>query len=212
MFDLQWMAKPSWWQDTGSGPSLKHQKAPSKEDSPIARLDAALMRKGKAAGPAATRFRKGACQNCGAMTHSRKDCLERPRKVGAAWSGQDIAPDEIVLDEDVKGNNWDAKRDKWAGYDPVNHQKVVVEHEALEEARRRFREEELDKTDLKTVQKVARTGKGKDKDKAKEDDDFGSSDESADDDETKYADAADAAGQKLDTKNVRLRIGSFSHC
>ena len=27
-------------------------------------------------GPVATKFKKGACENCGAMTHKRKDCLE----------------------------------------------------------------------------------------------------------------------------------------
>ncbi len=31
----------------------------------------------------ATKFRKGACKNCGAMTHKEKDCVDRPRKVGA---------------------------------------------------------------------------------------------------------------------------------
>lgn len=39
---------------------------------------------------------QGACENCGALTHSKKECVERPRKVGARWSNQDIAPDEYV--------------------------------------------------------------------------------------------------------------------
>ena len=27
------------------------------------------------------KYKDGACENCGSMTHKRKDCLERPRKV-----------------------------------------------------------------------------------------------------------------------------------
>ena len=53
--------------------------------------------RGQRAGPAATKYRKGACQNCGAMTHSVRDCLERPRKLGAKWTGKDIQADEIVV-------------------------------------------------------------------------------------------------------------------
>jgi hypothetical protein len=47
-------------------------------------------------GPKATRYRKGACANCGAMTHKRVDCLERPRKLGAQYTGKNIAADEYI--------------------------------------------------------------------------------------------------------------------
>lgn len=136
------------------------------------------------------------------MTHKRKDCLERPRKIGAAFSGKDIAADEVLIDS--KGESWDEKRDRWAGYDSAAHKRLVIEHEALEEAQRKMREEELDRgvtNDMKSVQKVAKAGK---KAKAKDEDDFGSSDESGEEDETKYADGADVAGQHVDTKNVRF--------
>ena len=63
--------------------------------------------RGQKAAPAATKFRKGACENCGAMTHKTKECLSRPRKQGAKWTGKDIQADEVV--EDVK-LGWDAKR------------------------------------------------------------------------------------------------------
>ena len=61
--------------------------------------------RGQRAGPAATKYRKGACQNCGAMTHTAKDCLERPRKLGAKYTGKDIQADEIIrrFDQSFEG-------------------------------------------------------------------------------------------------------------
>lgn len=47
-------------------------------------------------GQAATKFRKGACTNCGAMTHSAKTCIERPRKVAAKYTGKNIGRDEVL--------------------------------------------------------------------------------------------------------------------
>lgn len=203
-----WMAKPSWWQDTGSGPSLKHQKAPSRYDynADPKKLDQKFER--GLTSKAAKTYRKGACENCGAMTHKKKDCLERPRKVGAKFTGKDIRPDEIV-DHEGKvrgvGSAWDEKRDRWSGYNPADHKRVVLEHEALEEARKALREEELDKgTSMNGLKQVAKAGKSKKQ--IEDDDDFGSSDESAEEDENKYADGADVAGQKLDTKNVSSSI------
>ena len=159
--------------------------------------------RGARAGPAAKKYRKGACENCGAMTHQKRDCLERPRKKGAKFTNKDIQADEIIQDVPA---GYDAKRDRWNGYDPAEHKKIYDEYAAIEAERQRLREEEIDKqttTDLAAVRKVAKAGK-------KSDPDFGSSDEE-DMDEDKYADAADAVGQKMDTKtritvrNLRIR-------
>ena len=141
------------------------------------------------------------------MTHKRQDCLERPRKKGAKFTNRDIAPDEIIQHIEA---GYDAKRDRWNGYDPAEHKKIYEEYEAVETERQRLREEEIDKqttTDMAAVRKVAKAGKAEGKEG---DPDFGSSDEE-DADEDKYADAADAVGQKMDTKtritvrNLRIR-------
>ncbi|KAJ9618302.1 mRNA splicing protein [Taxawa tesnikishii (nom. ined.)] len=74
-------------------------------------------------------YRKGACENCGSMTHKTKECLYRTRKAGAKWTGKDIQADEVV--QDVK-LGWDAKRDRWNGYDANEYNEVVEEYNALE--------------------------------------------------------------------------------
>ena len=66
--------------------------------------------------PARTKWRAGACENCGAMGHKRTDCLEKPRKLGARWTGRDIASDDAAL-KDLSGLGYEAKRDRWNGYD-----------------------------------------------------------------------------------------------
>lgn len=85
--------------------------------------------RGKRAGPAATKYRKGACENCGAMTHKTKECLSRPRKQGAKWTGKDIQADEVIQNVDL---GWDAKRDRWNGYDAGEYRQVVEEYEEIE--------------------------------------------------------------------------------
>lgn len=161
--------------------------------------------RGAKAGPPAKKYRKGACENCGALTHSRRDCLERPRRKGAKFTGRDLAADEVIQEV---ASGYDAKRDRWNGYDPAEHRRVYDEYAAVEAARQKLREEEIDKqttTDLAAVRRVAKAGRAEARD-----DDFGSS-EDEDEDQDKYAEAADAVGQKLDTKtritvrNLRIR-------
>lgn len=92
--------------------------------------------RGKRLGPAATKFRKGACENCGAMTHKTKECLSRPRAKGARWTGKDIQADEVVQDVEL---GWDAKRDRWNGYDAQEYQNVIEEYEELEKLKKKMK-------------------------------------------------------------------------
>jgi len=52
--------------------------------------------------------------SCGAMTHDKKSCMERPRKLGAKFTNMHIAPDEKVETFEL---DYDGKRDSWNGYD-----------------------------------------------------------------------------------------------
>lgn len=139
-------------------------------------------------GPAATKFRKGACENCGALTHPTRDCVERPRKKGARWTGKNIQADEIVQDVDL---DWDEKRDRWNGYDPKEHDKVVEEYERVEEQRKKIKASELDKQGLISSEEAKKIVEGGNS---------GFSDDEYGDDEDKYADQADMPGQHVNTK------------
>ncbi|KIK26974.1 hypothetical protein PISMIDRAFT_8522 [Pisolithus microcarpus 441] len=87
----QYISQAPWYLDTGA-PSLSHQRRPAAAKPP-SEIDSWYDR-GARAGPAAKKYRKGACENCGAMTHKKQDCLERPRKKGAKFTNKDIQADE----------------------------------------------------------------------------------------------------------------------
>lgn len=188
-----YITKAPWYAETAGGTNLSHQRLNKEEKRGADKFDEWYDR-GARAGPAAKKFRKGACENCGAMSHKKQDCVERPRKKGAKFTNKDIMADEVLQKFD---GDYDAKRDRWNGYDPAAYRSVVDEYEAAEAARQKYREEEIDKqtsTDEAAIKKTAK------KEKKPEDDDFGSSDEE-EEDEFKYAEAADQVGQSLDTKN-----------
>lgn len=115
-------------EDENENDYLRHQRREEKKEK------AQWYDRGRKAGPAATKYRKGACENCGAMTHKAKDCLSRPRAKGAKWSGKDIQADEVI--QDVK-MGWDAKRDRWNGYDASEYRNVVEDYNQMEELRRK---------------------------------------------------------------------------
>jgi pre-mRNA-processing factor SLU7 len=118
---------------------LEHQRLQKQEQ------DSKWYDRGKKVGPAATKFRKGACENCGAMTHKKKDCLSRPRKAGAKFTGKNIEADEVIQDVQL---GFDAKRDRWNGYDASHFEEVIEEYNAMEEIRKKAKEAEKgDKSD-----------------------------------------------------------------
>lgn len=186
-----YITKAPWYAEGMSGTNLSHQRLAKKEEKTGAEKFEEWYDRGARAGPASKKFRKGACENCGAMSHKKQDCVERPRKKGAKFTNKDIMADEVL--QKFNGD-YDAKRDRWNGYDPAAYRSVVDEYEAAEAARQKYREEEID-NQTSTADKQAAV-----KEKKPEDDDFGSSDEEEEDEE-KYAEAADQVGQSLDTKN-----------
>jgi len=60
------------------------------------------------------------------MTHKQKECTERPRKVGAKYTGKDFAKDEFLEEIDL---DYEGKRDRWNGYNPDQYKVIVEEWE-----------------------------------------------------------------------------------
>ena len=159
---------------------LEHQRLQKSQD---AGDSSKWYSRGTKLDPASTKFRKGACENCGAMTHKTKDCLSRPRKQGAKWTGKDIQADEKVEKVEL---GWDAKRDRWNGYDAAEYQNVVREYEDLEALKRRARGDESEQKKI--------------------DEDGDASDHSVAAEEARYAEESDMGrAQSTATRNLRLR-------
>ncbi|KAL8747344.1 MAG: hypothetical protein Q9190_000772 [Brigantiaea leucoxantha] len=155
--------------------------------------------RGKRLGPAATKFRKGACENCGAMTHKTKECLSRPRAKGAKWTGKDIQADEMVQDVEL---GWDAKRDRWNGYDSVEYRKVVEEYEELEDLKKKLRGDNSENAQQKTLASDSNDGSPQEQQEAKsaEESDMGGQQSTA----TRYI------RQREDTAKYLLNLDSDS--
>ncbi|XP_046654766.1 pre-mRNA-splicing factor SLU7-like [Daphnia pulicaria] len=181
----QYISSAPWYYNT-VGPTLKHQR-PQEDDKQkqLAKVGDWFQR-GVNLDSLTTKFRKGACENCGAVTHKKKDCMERPRKVLAKFSGAEIAPDEFIQ-PDLK-LDFDGKRDRWNGYNPTEHLGIIEEFEKVEDTKRQLKAQRLN------------TG----------DEDEGGEEE-MDGDEDKYVDEVDMPGTKVDSKqritvrNLRIR-------
>lgn len=157
---------------------LEHQRLQNAEKDQSKWYD-----RGKRLGPAATKYRKGACENCGAVTHKTKECLNRPRAKGAKWTGKDIQADEVVQEVEL---GWDAKRDRWNGYDATEYQAVIEEYEELENLKKKV------KGNAEGQQKLLTDDAEEGQDREQE--------------EAKYAEESDMGRQQSTaTRNLRIR-------
>eukprot|EP00002_Diphylleia_rotans_P025180 TRINITY_DN4980_c0_g1_i1.p1 TRINITY_DN4980_c0_g1~~TRINITY_DN4980_c0_g1_i1.p1 ORF type:complete len:456 (+),score=96.35 TRINITY_DN4980_c0_g1_i1:79-1446(+) len=133
----QYISQAPWYLNV-TQPGLKHQRN-LLEKQEVASMDNYYPR--GLVGESAVKFRKGSCENCGAMTHKKKDCTERPRKVGAKYSSKQIAPDEVVRQFAF---DYEGKRDRWNGYDPSQYTTVHKLHELRDQESQRIKASDVE--------------------------------------------------------------------
>ncbi|TRY54755.1 hypothetical protein DNTS_031271, partial [Danionella cerebrum] len=198
----QYISSVPWYIDPSKRPTLKHQRPQDEKQNKFAPIGD-WYKRGVQEKSVSTKYRKGACENCGALTHKKKDCMERPRKVGAKFSGTGMAPDEhsqVNLSMD-----YDGKRDRWNGYDPDEHMRIVEEYAKVDLAKRTLKAQKL--------QEELASGKLMDQANSKKhlDDEIAQEHSSEDEDDDKYVDDFDMPGQNFDSKrritvrNLRIR-------
>lgn len=201
----QFITHAPWYLNQGAA-SLSHQQAwnlkqPGSKD---------WYRRG-VKGDVKTKFLKGACENCGATTHTKKECVERPRHVKAVHNGQNLMPDEYI--EDLK-LDYDGKRDRWNGFQADDYKQIQDEWERVEDSRRTAKAAEMEeraklKEKLKGQKKLLkkkrkqrrrqlrRQAEGKDSDTDTGDSDTGDSDTDSDTDSDSDASDDEDLGEKM---------------
>ena len=132
----QYIVKAPWYLKQSEN-SLKHQR----NQNEISKLPiTSYTEKGLVKGTPVYKYRKGACENCGVLTHKTKECCERPRKVGAKWSGKDFKEDEFLHDIPL---DFEGKKDIWNGYDPNSQIKQIQEWLIHEESKLKVKTEKM---------------------------------------------------------------------
>eukprot|EP00388_Colpodella_angusta_P004428 GDKJ01014623.1.p1 GENE.GDKJ01014623.1~~GDKJ01014623.1.p1 ORF type:complete len:383 (+),score=59.91 GDKJ01014623.1:30-1178(+) len=110
-----YIKKAPWYLQENS--SLKHQRKAESDTSKLGLFVEERFKKGVKR-ERITKFREGACENCGAVTHVTRDCLERPRMIGAKYSKIFGKDEHLVPQHDIA---FDSKRDRWHNYDPSTY-------------------------------------------------------------------------------------------
>ena len=134
----QFLVKAPWYINQNSESSnLTHQKKVGINDKkvPISNSTKRYLSK-----EPVYKYRKGACENCGAITHKTKECCERPRRRGAKFTNSNFKPDEFI--EEIS-YDFEGKRDRWNGYEPKMEKRRFYEFEKYQELRKKKRLEKI---------------------------------------------------------------------
>ena len=107
-----WYVAPKEEGGSEGGQSMEHQRSNIVLESKTEIKDTEKLEY-----PAPKKFKKGACENCGARTHLTADCVEKPRpkEQMAKFTGVANGKEVEVL-RNNKEDSFDAKRDRWHGY------------------------------------------------------------------------------------------------
>nr|XP_034375562.1 pre-mRNA-splicing factor SLU7-like [Arvicanthis niloticus] len=204
----QYISSVPWYIDPTKRPTLKHQRAQPEKEKQLS-SPGEWYKRGVKENCITTKYRQGACENCGAMTHKRKDCFERPRRVGAKFTGTNMAPDEHIQPQLMFA--YDGKRDRWNGYNPEEHMKIVEEYAKVDLAKRTLKAQKLQEelASGKSMEQAdcPKAQWGEEEPNCQMEKDPASEDE----DEDKYADDLDMPGQNFDSRrritvrNLRIR-------
>ena len=143
----QYIIRAPWYTTSGLEEitTLKHQKLTDEERNRFTPLTS-FVERGFYRGNV-YRFRKGACENCGAITHKTKECFERPRKRGAKYTKKNFSNDEYIKPLPFK-NDYEGKRDRWNGYETAKELEKFKEYENIRK-QIELKEKENNKEQLK---------------------------------------------------------------
>ncbi|EEC09759.1 step II splicing factor Slu7, putative, partial [Ixodes scapularis] len=121
------------WYFGAKGPTLKHQRPQPEKQREFSQINDYYSR-GEFVSRRASKYRKGACENCGALTHKKKDCLEVIQHMQSLFIDSYIcyAPCNYLPSLKL---DYDGKRDRWNGFDPACYHGVIEEYRKVEEVR-----------------------------------------------------------------------------
>lgn len=176
-----YIVRAPWYVDTGI-PSLKHQKFTTVPQKTI----------GNNQNISETKYQE--CDNCGALDHKIKECVERPRKLIARDITEQASRQVIDIlksknQSKTEFDDFDTKRDRWKEFDPSEYRSIVERYETIEKQKKQTNDEHPRQTsDVNnfTLNSIL------------QDDDY-------------CAEDTDVLGQKIDTKqrmtvrNLRIR-------